>query len=60
MNHCESTQHLYSFLMLLHMDKDYNDHLDLNVIGNEFRNTKDYRKSKFPIFKKKVHLFLLV
>ena len=33
------TQQGYNSLMLLHMDKDYYDHLDLNANGNEFSNT---------------------
>ena len=34
--------------MTLHINKHYTDNLDLKVIGNEFCDMKEYRKSMFP------------
>lgn len=45
------SQQRFNSLMLLHINKDYTDKLDLCIVGNEFRDVKDYRKSKFPTFK---------
>ena len=44
------TQQRFNSLMLIHINKDYTDNLKLSTIGNEFRNARDYRKAKFPIF----------
>ena len=44
------TQQRFNSIMTLHINKHYTDNLDLKVIGNEFRDMKEYRKSKFPIF----------
>ena len=45
------TQQRFNSIMLLHINKDYTDKIDLNVVCNEFRDIKDYRKAKFPIFR---------
>jgi len=44
------TQQRFNSVMTLHINKHYTDKLDLKAIGNEFRDMKDYRKSKFPVF----------
>ena len=44
------TQQRFNSVMTLHLNKCYTDNLDLIVVGNEFRDIKEYRKSKFPIF----------
>ena len=43
--------------MLLNINKDYTDNLDLNAVGNEFRNIRDYRKSKNHIFLKLIYFY---
>ena len=36
------TQQRFNSIMLLHINKDYTDKIDLNVLCNEFRDIKDY------------------
>ena len=44
---CTMTQARLNHLMILHYHQDVCDHLDLNVIGNEYISKSETRKSTF-------------